>query len=110
MTNLFNPPPTATLPISLGKDVVVVFRNKVPGSDPAEYEDYPLGVVVTLAIGKGSSEIRGIGTIAGSTATCHIQSTLADKVRSGAFWRVIVSSGTSDDVPLNGKVVRADGA
>lgn len=110
MTNLFNPPATATLPISLGKDVVVVFRNKVPGSDPAEYEDYPEGVSVSLAIGKGASEVRAFGTIAGSTATCRIQSTQSDKIRSGALWRVIVSSGTNDDVPLNGKVVRADGA
>jgi len=110
MANLFPPPPTAVLPLSLGKDVVVTFRNKVPGSSPATYVDFPEGVSVALVIGKGTGAARGVATISGSTATCRIESTVADTVKSGALWRVIVSLGATDDVPLNGKVVRSDGA
>lgn len=114
MGNVYDPPPTADLPLSLGRDVILTFRNKVPGSDPASYVDYPAGVSVTLVIGKGASEISGAATISGSDATCRIESTLADGVRTGTLWRVVVSKTdgafVDDEVPLNGKVVRSDGA
>jgi hypothetical protein len=110
MTNLFNPPPTANLPLSLGKDVVVAFRNKVPGAPPGTYTDFPEEVSVKLVIGKGSTEIEAAAIISGSSATCQIESTLADKVKAGTLWRVVVTTPSSDTVPLNGKVVRADGA
>jgi hypothetical protein len=115
MTNIYDPPPTAELPLSLGRDVILTFRNKVPGSDPAAYVDYPDGVSVTLEIGKGPSKISsGAATISGSNATCRIESELTDGVREGALWRVVVSkdngSLVDDEVPLNGKVVRSDGA
>lgn len=111
MADLFSPPLTANLPLSLGKDVVLTFRNKVPDSSPATYVDYPNDVSVKLVIGKGTSEITSTATISGSDATCRIESTVADKVKSGALWRVVVTSdGTTDEVPLNGKVVRHDGA
>lgn len=116
MTNLFSPPPTSVLPLSLGRDVILTFRNKVPGSDPAVYTDFPPNVSVRLEIGKGSSKISSSGTVSGSSATCRIESSVADTVKPGALWRVVVSLGngsgnpTSDEVPLNGKVVRSDGA
>lgn len=114
MSNLFDPPPTAQLPVSLGRDIVLTFRNKVPDSDPVEYLDFPDDVSVALAIGKSSSEVRGVAAISGHEATCRIESELADGLKTGALWRVIVSvtadGHTEDDVPLNGTVVRSDGA
>lgn len=111
---IYDPPPTAQLPLSLGRDVILTFRNKVPGSNPASYVDYPDGVSVKLVIGKGDSEILGVATISGSDATCRIESDLVDGVRTGALWRVVVSRANGllvdDEVPLNGKVVRNDGA
>lgn len=114
--NLIPPPPTAILPLSLGRDVILTFRNTVPDVVPVEYVDFPAGVDVKLVIGKGSSEITSTTTITGHEAVCRIQSTEADTVKAGALWRVVVSvsngSGVpiTDEVPLNGKVVRADGA
>lgn len=114
MTNLFDPPPTAVLPLSLGRDVVVTFRNKVPGSDPVEYVNYPSDVSVALVIGKGSSAVTGTATITGSEAVCRIESDAVDGIRTGTLWRVVVSVDEGltsyDEVPLNGKVVRSDGA
>lgn len=116
MPNLFPPPPTADLPLSLGRDLIVTFRNKVPGSDPVQYVDFPGGVDVRLQIGRGSSMVTSTGSVSGSEAICRIQSTEADKIKPGTFWRVVVSvsNGTgvpiTDEVPLNGRVVRADGA
>lgn len=114
MTNLFNPPPTAVLPLSLGRDVVLTFRNQVPNSDPVQYQNFPSGVSVKLVIGKGSTAVEGVATISGSEAVCRIESEEADKIRPGTLWRVVVSSDqgdySADEVPLNGKVVRSDGA
>lgn len=115
MANLFSIPPTAELPLTLGKDLYLTFRNKVPASDPATYVDYPGNVSVKLVIGRGSSEVTSNATITGSTATCKIESQVADTIKAGALWRVVVSVSngvgvpSTDDVPLNGKVVRADG-
>ena len=78
MTNLFNPPPTAVLPLSLGRDVVLTFRNQVPGSNPATYTNFPTGVTVKVVIGKGSTAIQGVATISGDTAVCRIESENAD--------------------------------
>ena len=81
----------------------------MPDSSPVEYADFPAGVSVRLVIGKGDSQVTGVGVITGSSATCRIESTVADAIRTGALWRVIVSVGTDDQVPLNGTVVRSDG-
>ena len=106
---LIPPPKKAILTLSLGRDVVVTFRNRVPGSDPVEYDDFPEGVSVRLVIGKGDSAVTGLGTISGSYATCRIESTVADAVKAGTLWRVVVSLGSDDQVAINGTVVRSDG-
>lgn len=108
--DLIPSPQKAVLPLSLGRDVILTFRNKVPDSDPVQYTDFPVGVSVRLVIGKGDSQVTGLGVISGSSATCRIDSALTDAIKSGTFWRVVVSLGSDDQVPLNGTVVRADGA
>lgn len=108
--DLIQSPQKATLPLSLGRDVILTFRNRVPGSDPAQYTNFPTGVSVRLVIGKGDSQVTGLGVISGSSATCRIDSSLTDSIKAGTFWRVVVSLGSDDEVPLNGTVVRADGA
>lgn len=109
-SNVIPPPQKAVLPLSLGRDVVLTFRNRIPDSNPVEYEDFPAGVSVRLVIGKGESQVTGLGVISGSSATCRIDSSLTDSIKAGTFWRVVVSVGSDDQVPLNGQVVRADGA
>ena len=114
MPDLFAPPTNARLPLSLGRDVVVTFRNQVVGSDPVQYVNYPSNVSVKLVIGKGASAVEGVGTISGSNAMCRIESDVVDGIRAGTLWRVVVSVDegeySHDEVPLNGKVVRVDGA
>jgi hypothetical protein len=113
MANLFDPPATAELPVSLGRDIILTFRNKVPGSNPVEYVDYPLNVAVKLVVGKGLSAIEAPADIRGHEAVCRIESAAADTIKAGALWRVIVSTADDlidDDVPMNGTVVRFDGA
>ncbi len=50
MATLFSPPTVYGLPLSKGGDLVIDFMNKVPGSNPATYTDYPAGVTLTLII------------------------------------------------------------
>lgn len=109
-TDLIPSPQKAVLPLSLGRDVILTFRNRVPDSNPAQYTNFPAGVSVRLVIGKGDSQVSGVGVISGSSATCRIDSSLTDSIKAGTFWRVVVSVGSDDQVPLNGTVVRADGA
>jgi hypothetical protein len=103
-------PQKAVLPLSLGRDVVLTFRNRVPDSNPVQYTNFPAGVSVRLVIGKGDSQVTGLGVVSGSSATCRIESSSTDSIKAGTFWRVVVSVGSDDQVPLNGTVVRADGA
>lgn len=111
MAYLFPPTPVFTLPVSLGEDIKLTFKNRVPGSSPATYTDYPAGMSIKLVIGKGSSAIVAPAEIEGFTATCKIQSELADKVADGAIWRCIVSDDLGNDtVPLNGPIERHDGS
>ena len=108
-SNLIAPPQKAVLTLSLGRDVVLTFRNRIPGSDPVEYTDFPAGVSVRLVIGKGDTEVTGLGVISGSYVTCRIESSVADLIKAGTLWRLVVSLGSDDQVPINGTVVRADG-
>ena len=110
MVNLFPPPPSFDLPLSLGQDIIIAFNNKVPNSNPVEYVDFPAGTTVTLAIGKLDKVTSADAIIVGHTATVRIDSVLADDIKDKAPWRCIVSSEDGDDlVAINGKVVRHDG-
>jgi hypothetical protein len=104
MANLFAAPPKYKIPLSLGRDLVLNFRNKVDDV----YTPFDDGVTVKLFL----DTIECDATISGDTATCKIESTALDSVLNGALWRVVVSfptSPTTDDVPMNGTVVRSDG-
>lgn len=119
ITNLFDPPPAYTLPVSLGMDIIVTFVNNVPGSDPPVPVDFPDGVTVTLAIGKqGLTLAEGVATITGPNAVCRIPFASADTVKTGTPWRCVVTlpeSAVPDPdipvpiVPINGGVERFDG-
>jgi hypothetical protein len=111
MGYLFPPTPALTLPVSLGEDIKLTFKNRVPGSDPATYTDYPAGISIKLVVGKGSSAIVAPATITGFIAICKIESERADKIADGAVWRCIVSDDLGNDtVPINGPIERHDGS
>jgi len=115
MPLLFNPPQSYDIPVSLGGDLLVTFKNKVPGSDPVTYTDYPVGTSIKMLIGKGDSLIQINGVINGSDAVFRLESEVADTIRSGVSWRLIFSivddnaQLTDDIVIMNGRVVRVDG-
>ena len=114
--NLFPPPPVFSLPVSLGADVQVTFRNMTPGSDPPVYVDYPPGVGVSLVVGKsGATVAEAAAVISGSDALCEIPFATADTLKAGLPWRCVVSvpdgsGGVDSVVAVNGVVVRFDGA
>ena len=113
---LFDPPKVFGLPVSMGADIIVDFQNRVVGSEPATYEDWPAGWVVTLGIGVGVHRVTATATVSTHHAVCRIESAVADGIKAGWPWFVAVSipgstPGEFDDVvALNGTVVRADGA
>jgi hypothetical protein len=109
---LFDPPEMYDLPVSLGRDIIVEFKNAVPNSDPIEYTDYPAGTTVTLVITKGITEFASaVGEISGYSAICKIKHDVADTVKTGMFWRCSVTLPDEDEVVgVNGMVVRYDGA
>lgn len=113
--NLFPPPPTYALPVSLGADIQVTFRNMVPGSEPPEYVDYPPEVGVSLVVGKAGAVLaESVAVINGPDAVCDILFPVADTLKAGVPWRCVVTVPDGDEsdavVPVNGLVVRFDGA
>lgn len=112
MTNLFDPPPIYTLPLVKGQDLVIDFKNKQPGSDPAVYIDYDVGVTVTLTIDTDTPTVAA-AVITGHHAVCRVESTASDAIPKGKLWRCVVSlpgSPSTERVPVNGKTERFDGA
>jgi hypothetical protein len=110
-TPLFDPPPVYGLPISKGGDILVDFKNKVRGSNPATYEDYPDGVSVVLVIDTDTA-ITATATISTHHAVVRIESEVADLIPAGKLWRCIyrvAGSPVTDVIVANGKTERHDG-
>ena len=116
MALLFNPPQSYDVPVSLGGDLLVTFKNKTPGSNPAVYIDYPINTSMKMLIGKGDTVIEIDGVIDGSDAVFRLESEVADTIKSGVGWRLIFSIDNGENEPvddiviINGKVVRVDGS
>lgn len=111
MTNLYDPPPIYSLPLVKGQDLVVDFKRKVPGSDPAQYVNYDPGVTVSLIIDSDPVTIAA-ATITTYHAVCRIESTASDALASNLKWRCVVSfpgSPSTERVPANGVTKRWDG-
>lgn len=104
---LFTPPPKYTLPLSLGGDLVVDFKNN-PSGDGATFVNYASGVAVSLVIDT-TSPVTAAATVSGSDANVFIDNTVTDTIPAGTGWRLLVSSpaSTSDSVAT---VVAAYGA
>lgn len=110
-TNLFPTPPIYNLPLVKGQDLVIDFKNKTPGSDPAEYVDYAGGVTVTLII-ETDPVTTAVGVITDFHAVVRVESTVSDAIAKGKLWRCVVSlpgSPTTERVPVNGVTIRSDG-
>jgi hypothetical protein len=109
--NLFDPPPKYTLPLVKGQDLVVDFKNKVPGSNPAEYEDYADGTAVSLVI-ETDPVTTVVAAMDGFHAVARVESTASDGIAAGKLWRCVVSlpgTPTTERVGANGKTKRFDG-
>ena len=109
MTNLFEPPPKYTLPLSRGGDLSVDFRNN-PSGDGITFIAYDLGVTVTLIIDT-VTPISAVAVINSYHATVKIESGVADTIDSGIGWRLILSSPTSpttETIAAYGKTKRFD--
>lgn len=110
-TPLFDPPPVHGLPLSKGGDLIVDFKNKVPGSNPATYQDYPDGVSILLVIDT-DTPITATATISTHHAVARVESEVADAIPAGRLWRCIyrVAGSPTTDIPVvNGKTERHDG-
>lgn len=95
-----------------GQDLIVAFKNRVPESDPAEYEDYPVGMSVQLIIDVKDSPVVITGDIDGIYAICRVESEVCDTIKAGVLWRCRVNiTGPPDDnlVAINGVTFRSDG-
>lgn len=111
MATLFVPPPVYGLPLSKGGDLIVDFRNKTPGSDPAEYEDYPDGVALLLLI-DADATVEAAAAVSTSHAVVRIESTVTDTIPAGRLWRCIyqiAGDPTREIIVANGKTERHDG-
>jgi hypothetical protein len=109
--NLFAPPAIYNLPLVKGQDLVIDFKNKTPGSDPAEYINYDSGVTVTLII-DSDPVTTAEADITDYHAVCRIESTVSDTLAKGLLWRCVISlpgTPTTERVPVNGLTVRSDG-
>lgn len=114
MALLFNPPQSYEIPVSLGGDLLITFRNRVPDSNPIEYTDYPENSSLKLIIGKGDTAIQINGVMNGSDAVFRLESEVVDTIKSGLSWRLIFSLAEEgepidDIVIINGRMVRVDG-
>lgn len=110
-TPLFNPPPVYGLPLSKGGDLIVDFLNKVPGSDPVAYEDYPSGVAIVLKVDT-DTPITATAVITTHHAVVRVESEVADIIPAGKLWRCIyrvTASPATDIIVANGKTERHDG-
>lgn len=111
MATLFAPPPVYGLPLSKGGDLIVDFRNKVPGSSPAEYEDYPDGVVLLIQIDTDTPVVAE-AAVSTSHAQIRVESTVVDTIPAGRLWRCIyqiAGDPTTEIIVANGKTERHDG-
>lgn len=110
-TPLFDPPPVYSLPISRGGDLIVDFKNKVPDSSPATYEDYPVGVTVVLVIDT-DAPVTATAAISTHHAVVRIESEVADTIPKSKLWRCIyrvAGSPVTDVIVANGQTERHDG-
>lgn len=120
--NLFDPPAKFSLPLSLGDDLNVDFiykpqvldgdGNPVLGEDnkPTYAEaDWPEGATVTLVIDT-SPPLKAEATVAGSHALVLVDYLVADQIKRGVLWRLVLTTSDGiDTVMVNGTVTRQDG-
>jgi hypothetical protein len=106
--------PKGNIAVQLSGDILVTFRNRVPGSDPVEYVAWPEDVTVQLVVGRGVSQVTADAEIIGDLAKCRIESTVADAIKDKTPWACRVSvaddTATNDIVAINGIIVRDDGS
>lgn len=111
MVNLFNPPPSFTLPLVMGSDLVLSLTYRQLKTDGVTYEnaDWPANSVVTLVIDSQPASVTSVADIVAEVATIGVESTVTDGIAPGLQWRLIVNTGaTWDQVIAHGLTQRSD--
>jgi hypothetical protein len=109
MTNLFDPPPKYVMPLSLGGDMVVDFRNN-PNGDGDTFVAYEAGVTLTLYVAT-DTPLEVDADITNEHAVCRIESDVADLIPTDTKWRLILATDgtpTTETVVAYGTVKRFD--
>lgn len=124
--NLISAPPVRLLPLSLSRDLHVVFVYKkivvdddgnpvkVNGQFTYEEVDVPEG---TVKLEINTSGISGMPDVSefeaevdGSDITVHVDHTVTDRIPKGRLWRLVITyTNEVDDVLVNGTTIRSDG-
>lgn len=124
--NLISAPPIRLLPLSLSRDLNVVFvyktivvdANLVPiktnGAYTYQVSNVPAGVVKleidTSGIEGMSDTSSFTATVSGSRITVHVDHSITDKIPKNKLWRLVITyTNNVDDVLVNGTTVRSDG-
>lgn len=110
MANIIEAPPTYELPLSKGGDLVINFQQVDP-DDAEAFLEYGDGVSVTLTIDTAPPTVAS-AEVDGYDAVVRVESEVADLIKKGTNWRVVVStpgSPSTEIVAANGTVVRFDG-
>lgn len=124
--NLISAPPVRLLPLSLSRDLHVVFVYKriavdsqgVPIKTNGKYTytetNVPAGTVKleidTAGITGMSDTSSFAGTVSGSKITVHVDHTVTDQIPKGRLWRLVITyTNDVDDVLVNGTTIRSDG-
>lgn len=105
-TEVFARPPSRTLPLSKGGDLVIDFQQKIDGV----YENYAAGVSVALQI-DATPPIVASASMSTYHAVCRVEFAIADTIIVGTPWRCVISYPTiptTEVVGMNGVTSRAD--
>lgn len=124
--NLISAPPVRLLPLSLSRDLHIVFVYKtivvdeqgIPIKTNGKYTyqvaNVPAGTVKfeidTSGIAGMSDTSIFSGTVSGSKITVHVDHTVTDQIPKGRLWRLVITyTNNVDNVLVNGTTIRSDG-
>lgn len=107
---LFAPPLLRALPLSKGGDLAFTIRPKAPA---VEWPESLIDAWVAIEAVTGEPPLLWHGVITDTQIAFKLESESTDLIKNGRLWRLVLSfdaSPTYEQVVVNGKVRRYDGA